>query len=137
VFQTPEGAGMATNNPVFKAALTCRADRAPDPFTFGELCAATWDRFRAFLPDDHGRFVIDRGKEQSDQQALRLQPNYPEARNNLGIVLARPGRLDVAAACSQQALRLSPKSPEAHNNLGLVLANEPHNSQNAPEEKSR
>ncbi len=29
VFKTPEGAGMATNNPVFKAALTCLAEAPP------------------------------------------------------------------------------------------------------------
>ncbi len=32
---------MSTNNPVFKAALTCLAARAPHAFTFDELCAAT------------------------------------------------------------------------------------------------
>jgi hypothetical protein len=44
VFQTPEGGGIATNNPVFKAALTCLAERAPDRFTFDELCVATRNR---------------------------------------------------------------------------------------------
>ncbi len=44
VFQTPEGAGMATNNPVFKAALTCLAERALAALRFSELCAATRDR---------------------------------------------------------------------------------------------
>jgi cyclopropane fatty-acyl-phospholipid synthase-like methyltransferase len=47
VFQTLEGAGISTNNPVFKAALTCLAQRAPAPLTFRELCAATRDRLRA------------------------------------------------------------------------------------------
>jgi cyclopropane fatty-acyl-phospholipid synthase-like methyltransferase len=41
VFNTLEGAGMSTNNPVFKAALTGLAARAPHAFTFDELCAAT------------------------------------------------------------------------------------------------
>ncbi len=44
VFQTSEGAGMATNNPVFKAALTCLAERAPAALSFSELCAATRSR---------------------------------------------------------------------------------------------
>ena len=35
---------MATNNPVFKAALTCLAERAPAALSFRELCAATRDR---------------------------------------------------------------------------------------------
>jgi hypothetical protein len=44
VFRTPGGAGMATNNPVFKAALTCLADAAPEALGFGEVCAATRSR---------------------------------------------------------------------------------------------
>jgi SAM-dependent methyltransferase len=65
VFQTSEGAGMATNNPVFKAALTCLAERAPAALTFGELCAATHDRMAATavarpVPDDQvPGFVAD------------------------------------------------------------------------------
>jgi Flp pilus assembly protein TadD len=67
----------------------------------------------------------------------RFQPDDPDAENDLGIVPARQGRLDEAAASDQQALRLRPNYPEAHNNLGLVLATEPHDSHNAPGEKSR
>jgi SAM-dependent methyltransferase len=47
VFQTSKGASMATNNPVFKAALTCLAERAPAALSFSELCAATRDRMAA------------------------------------------------------------------------------------------
>jgi hypothetical protein len=32
-------AGVATSNPVFKAALTCLAERAPEALSFDELCA--------------------------------------------------------------------------------------------------
>jgi Flp pilus assembly protein TadD len=55
------------------------------------------------------------------RQALRLVPDDPEAQNNLGIVLARQGRLDEAGARFQQALRLKDDYPDAHNNLGNVL----------------
>jgi hypothetical protein len=56
-FHTPEGAGMATNHPVFKAALTCLAGHAPDVFSFDELCAATRARLAGTavaqpVPDD-------------------------------------------------------------------------------------
>ena len=44
VFQTSKEASMATDNPVFKAALTCLAERAPAALSFSELCAATRDR---------------------------------------------------------------------------------------------
>jgi hypothetical protein len=41
VFRTREGAGVETNHPVFKAALACLAGRAPEAFSFDELCGAT------------------------------------------------------------------------------------------------
>jgi Predicted methyltransferase regulatory domain len=43
-FRTPAGAGMATNNPVFKAALACLSERAPESLSFEELCSATRSR---------------------------------------------------------------------------------------------
>jgi len=59
-------------------------------------------------------------------EAVRLQPDYGEAHNNLGVVLAQmPGRLDDAIAQYEMALRLKPDSAQAHDNLGLALAQKP------------
>jgi hypothetical protein len=57
VFRTAEGAGIATNHPVFKAALACLAGRAPEAFSFDELCGATRARLARTrvaqpVPDD-------------------------------------------------------------------------------------
>jgi predicted O-linked N-acetylglucosamine transferase (SPINDLY family) len=52
---------------------------------------------------------------------LRLDPNIPEAHNNLGIVLAQQGRLHEAVCSFQEAARLKPDYAEAHNNLGNAL----------------
>lgn len=57
-FRTSDGAGMATNNPVFKAALACVADAAPKALTFDEVCAATRSRLSGVMvaepiPDEH------------------------------------------------------------------------------------
>jgi hypothetical protein len=49
VFQISEGAAMTTDNPVFKAALTCLAERAPAALSFSELCAATRNRIAATM----------------------------------------------------------------------------------------
>jgi SAM-dependent methyltransferase len=52
VFRTPGGAGMATNNPVYKAALACVADASPRALTFDEVCAATRLRLSGVVMDE-------------------------------------------------------------------------------------
>jgi tetratricopeptide (TPR) repeat protein len=54
-------------------------------------------------------------------RALRLNPDIPEAHNNLGVVLAQGGRLREAVTSFRQATRLKPDFAEAHNNLGNAL----------------
>ena len=58
----------------------------------------------------------------SFEQAVKLQPNYPDtapnAWNNLGLLAAREGRGDEAIACFQEALRQSPEYWVALENLG-------------------
>jgi len=49
--------------------------------------------------------------------ALELQPDLPEAHNNLGNMLLGRGEVDKAVAQFQTALRLRQNFPEAHNNL--------------------
>jgi tetratricopeptide (TPR) repeat protein len=55
------------------------------------------------------------------EQALRLNPDYGVARNNLEFALMRQGRMQEAAEHCEQALRLKPDSAELHNNLGVAL----------------
>jgi tetratricopeptide (TPR) repeat protein len=56
------------------------------------------------------------------EQALRLNPDYAEAHNNLGFVLKDQGKVPEAIAHYEQALRLNPDYAEAHYNLGIALA---------------
>jgi tetratricopeptide (TPR) repeat protein len=56
------------------------------------------------------------------QQALRINPDYAVAHNNLGFALGQAGKLDEAIAHYQQALRINPDYVEAHYNLGMALA---------------
>jgi predicted O-linked N-acetylglucosamine transferase (SPINDLY family) len=58
---------------------------------------------------------------QTLQMLLCVDPGIPEAHNNLGIVLARQGRLHEAVRSFQEAARLRPDYAEAHNNLGNAL----------------
>ena len=57
----------------------------------------------------------------SYRRAVELQPNYPDAFNNIGVVLTTQGKLDEAAMYLQQALAADPQHADAHNNLGNVL----------------
>ena len=53
---------------------------------------------------------------------MELQPDFFEARNNLGILLARSGRLDEAIEQFRKALEIDPGSAEVRKNLDIALA---------------
>lgn len=55
-------------------------------------------------------------------EALRLRPDYPEARGNLGLALTQAGRPAEAVPHLQESLRLKPGQYQMHNNLGIALA---------------
>jgi hypothetical protein len=58
------------------------------------------------------------------REALRLQPDYYPAHNNLGLALGAQGKVAEAVAAYREALRLQPDSPQAHFNLGGALRGE-------------
>jgi tetratricopeptide (TPR) repeat protein len=76
--------------------------------------------------DNLGNDFLQKGKLSDAighfEQALRIKPDYAEARYNLGTALSREGRIPEAIAQYDQALRLKPDYAEAHNNLGIALA---------------
>ncbi len=61
-------------------------------------------------------------EEESYREALRLRPDYPEAHNNLAILLRARGADTEAARHYQEALDLRPDYPEAHYNYAAMLA---------------
>ena len=58
------------------------------------------------------------GAESAYREVLRIDSRHAASWCNLGVLLARVGRADEAAACYLQALAASPGHPDAHFNLG-------------------
>jgi tetratricopeptide (TPR) repeat protein len=57
-------------------------------------------------------------------EALRLNPNYPEAHVNLATILRRTGQMRESETQYQEALRLQPINVEAHAGYGALLLEE-------------
>jgi tetratricopeptide (TPR) repeat protein len=58
-----------------------------------------------------------------------IRPDYPEAHNNLGSLLAEEGNLQEAVQHYQAALNIRPNYGQAHYNLGVKLAEMNHPDQ--------
>jgi len=54
-------------------------------------------------------------------EALRIRPNYAEARYNLAKALQSQGRIDEAVNHLNEALSIKPDYADAHINLGIIL----------------
>ena len=99
--------------------LTAFDESALDSKPREELSAEAW-----FLK---GAALIGTAKENSEEEAahyreaLRLRPGYPEAHNNLAILLRSRGEHAAAAEHYREALRLRPEYPEAHYNYAILL----------------
>jgi protein O-mannosyl-transferase len=55
------------------------------------------------------------------RKALELKPDYPQALNNLGLMLIQRGQFDEAIEHLNHAIRIVPQFAQAHNNLGLAF----------------
>jgi Flp pilus assembly protein TadD len=73
-----------------------------------------------------GNLEAEKGRPDSAaayfQRSLAVDPDSPEAENNLGIALSHLGRGQEAIPHFERAFQLKPDDYEAHNNLGLAIA---------------
>jgi Flp pilus assembly protein TadD len=53
---------------------------------------------------------------------VKLDPRYADARNNLGVLLARLGRLPEAAEQFRETLKIDPSRADARGNLEKLEA---------------
>ncbi len=60
-----------------------------------------------------------------------MKPDYVDAHNNLGVMLASLGRTQEAISHFDASLRIDPNSPDAHVNLGIALSNMPGRTSDA------
>ncbi len=62
------------------------------------------------------------GAERMYRKAIEIKPDYADAYQSLGVVLAAQGKVDEAIAHYQMALMIKPDYANAYYNLGVVLA---------------
>jgi tetratricopeptide (TPR) repeat protein len=67
----------------------------------------------------HQMLQLDAAKKHYEQ-ALRLNPKYPEAMNNLGTIYYAKKSYRRAISCYKKALILTPKSASVYSNLGTA-----------------
>ena len=64
---------------------------------------------------------VGRGSRAEYQEAIRLQPDYADAYNNLGVVFAEMGKPDEAVNCCLRGLELAPNSSSFYSNMANAL----------------
>jgi Flp pilus assembly protein TadD len=84
-----------------------------------ELTAGDWFLRGITLAERREGNTVE--EENCYRQALRLRADYPEAHNNLAILLKARGEVNAAAQHYEEALRLWPQYPEAHYNYAILL----------------
>jgi len=119
--------GFATAQRNLGAALLRRATRnEPDAMRTGTASAPGPNFDQPVVHYSLALLHAKQGKlkeaESEWREALKLKPDYGEARSNLIALLADQGRFVEALAEAREAVRIEPKSAKAHHNHGVCLA---------------
>jgi tetratricopeptide (TPR) repeat protein len=135
----PAALGLAAVVPAALGAMThLQSENYRD---YETLFRATLERNpgSSFLHSNLGVILMSSGREaeaaREFEDAVRLTPDDPDYRVNLGLALAQaPGRMQDAVAQYRTALRLAPELATAHLNLGLAYTSIPGHLPDAIEE---
>jgi protein O-GlcNAc transferase len=116
-------AGGRSEQTLAAALAHHRAGRLPDAERlYRQVCDTDPDNARAF----HLLGVVAHQLRRPDAaslvgRAVMLDPNYAEAHNDRGVILAANGLFSQALSCFERAVALNPGYEEARNNLGRGL----------------
>ena len=69
---------------------------------------------------NHQEGKIDVAQELYNQ-VLKIDPNFVNAHNNLGVILQDLGELQKAKSCYEKTIEINPSYVKAYNNLGVIL----------------
>ncbi len=84
------------------------------------------------LPDYFGQAIVFQNQKdfpkaiEAYEKVLKIDPNYAEAYNNLGIIYNQTGNFEKAVFHLQKAIAADPKYFKAYNNLGVILYQNGH-----------
>jgi tetratricopeptide (TPR) repeat protein len=121
------GVAAAARNEVYRSEQGLWSDtvaKVPSNPRARNHLASAWAKLPGHLADAQAEY----------EAALRLQPTYADAHNNLGDILLREGQTAAATREYQAALRFNPNLAEAHNNLGNIWYVTPGRMQDAARE---
>ena len=68
----------------------------------------------------HDATAVNEDAIASDQEAIRIKPDFANAYLNLGLAYKKSDRYDEAIASYKKSILVNPDSALAHNNLGVV-----------------
>jgi tetratricopeptide (TPR) repeat protein len=91
---------------------------------FGHSIAVTENNF--IMHDSFGGALFEKGQLDESiaqfREALRINPEYSNAKRNIGIVLLKQGKIDESIKVLTEVVNSKGNRPKAHNYLGLAYA---------------
>ncbi len=129
--------GSAQSRYKLAVALTNNGESGDELGRYFETLRMVRDRQKHLEPDEEAQVHYNLGLGLASEgklddaaehfaEAVRINPNFPEAHNSLGTRYLLEQEFDKAIREFSEAIRLKPDYAIAHNNLGTAFGNEGH-----------